>query len=254
MKLLLDIGNTRISMAEYDCATLSAPRHIAHAREWQQCLNALELPESLDSIWASSVCGPDAAAEVDKWMQQRFNTPVHWVRSQKKYMGLTCAYAQPERLGADRWLAMLAAWHKLKTGVIVVDVGTALTIDVIDDHGQHLGGLISPGVNTMQRSLVGQTHLPEASHFHASAMLGANTEACIANGTLNSAVGAIERVLSDYSGACAQKIVTGGEADWLASHLAGDWQLIPDLVLQGLAIFSDQEKMEPVAGIEPTTH
>ena len=85
-------------------------------------------------------------------------------------------------------------------------------------------------------------------------MLGANTEACIANGTLNSAVGAIERVLSDYSGACAQKIVTGGEADWLASHLAGDWQLIPDLVLQGLAIFSDQEKMEPVAGIEPTTH
>lgn len=83
--------------------------------------------------------------------------PVRLARSEKQLQGLHNGYHEPHALGVDRWMAMLAGWQYYQRGFCVVDAGTAITIDLVSDAGQHLGGFILPGMRLMQRALLGDT-------------------------------------------------------------------------------------------------
>src|SRR3546814_17254315 len=79
----------------------------------------------------------------------------NFARSSAGWHGLRNAYREPERLGVDRWLAMIAAWHTHRGAACIANAGTALTVDVIDAQGQHLGGIIAAGRAEQQSAILG---------------------------------------------------------------------------------------------------
>ena len=150
-------------------------------------------------------------------------------------LGLRNGYAEPLRLGADRWLAMIAAWADTPADCIVVDAGTALTVDAIGADGQHRGGIIAAGLQTSEKAVLGATRFPtRQTPLTVHAGLGLDTEACVRQGAMLSALGAIDRASAQLPG--ARRVITGGDAQVLHPHLGGDWKLRPCLVLEGLLL------------------
>jgi type III pantothenate kinase len=164
--------------------------------------------------------------------------------------GLANGYAEPARLGADRWAAMLAAWRRVRGAVCVVDAGTALTIDCIDENGRHQAGYLHPGVAAVTRALRASTGVrPGAPPRPAAPAAGGGTEPALAHGGLDTArcleaalglaqVGLVEGVWRRCQRAWPQArlLLTGGDAERLAGQLAGlPLEVLPHLVLEGLA-------------------
>ena len=226
--LLLDVGNTRLKWA------VSENGAIVHDGKPADALARLDLDDEPESIRVVSVAGPANELAINKTCLARWHRAAIHARSEAERDGLHNGYAQPQRLGADRWIAMLAAWHLSgRKAFVVADAGTALTVDVVDAHGQHLGGVIAAGLQTSEKAVLGATRFPTRdTPLVDHAGLGLDTEACVRQGAMLSVIGAIERataVLPD-----AARVLTGGDADRLHPHLAGDWKLQPDLVLAGL--------------------
>lgn len=157
--------------------------------------------------------------------------------------GISNAYQDAGKLGADRWATLIAAHHAGHGATCIVDCGTAITIDAINAQGEHLGGLILPGLATMRSALAGNTHaLPYTMDGVATNLvpLAQDTVKAITNGSLYAVVSAIDRIVADL---CAQleiesTIITGGDAEHLMPLLATQYQHEPQLVLQGLAIIA----------------
>lgn len=147
--------------------------------------------------------------------------------------GLRLAYQQPQRLGVDRWLAMLAVLERGRP-VLVIDAGTALTIDLVSADRQHLGGYILPGLRLMRRALVDDTFaLPPVSEpGHLAA--GHDTLECIANGSVLALVGAVENAIAQFSVAPQDVIWTGGDA--VALRALSRWPGVhnPQLIFEGM--------------------
>ncbi len=236
MKLLLDVGNTRLKWALADAAgigELSAVPHDGHPAH-----GVADLPgDAVTAIRVASVCGPAPDAELAAALAARFGVRPLFAATRAELDGLRIAYAEPERLGVDRWLAMLGAWCRLRRAFCLVSAGTALTFDAVDDQGRHLGGLIGPGLRAMVEATLGCTRfatldLPEAPE----PALGRDTEACVAGGALYAALGLIERAARD---APPTRLICGGDAARLKPMLTGHWQEQPDAVFQGLLRLPD---------------
>ncbi len=157
------------------------------------------------------------------------------VSAQAHAFGVTNAYRQPEKLGVDRWLALVAARQYYPLPACIVDCGTAITVDLLAAQGIHQGGFISPGLGLMRQALAqGTDALPFTDTRHALQPAD-STEAAIYSGTLLTAVGLIEHVLIKQP-ETIQLILTGGDAELIAEQLATPLVTDADLVLRGLAI------------------
>jgi type III pantothenate kinase len=160
--------------------------------------------------------------------------PLVWLRASDTLAGVINRYDCPEQLGADRWAALIGAHHLHGGASLVVNAGTATTMDAIDANGVFHGGLILPGLTLMLTSLANATaQLPAANGSHTA--LPRNTDDAIASGAIEATVGAIERmfkqVAAEPSASC---LLTGGAASELAPHLRIPLQQVDDLVLKGL--------------------
>ena len=245
MNLLLDIGNTRIKWATENEGNLTPGEPLPHdgklfkdiARPtWKE----LEAPSR---VIVSNVRGEDYAKSVHTWVRRRWKITPEFVRAESECCGVTNAYTAPARLGADRWVSMFAAVAEYTLPAIVVDCGTAITVDAIDANGKHYGGLIAPGLELMTSSLMqnapdvelGDDETPQAS------LLGHSTEAAVSGGVLYAAISMIERVVTDLRtelGGTATAIITGGDAQRILPLLSGQVQHDPDLILKGLAVYA----------------
>src|SRR5579872_6093882 len=159
MQLLVDIGNTRIKwallseeLAPYTSAEYSQKNLDTFFNEiW----NALQKPTH---VYVASVASQEINHHLEKWVTQNWQIPVKFMQSQATALGVTNGYEHPQELGIDRWLGMLAAYHLTEhQNVCVFDCGSAITADVITASGQHLGGLIFPGVFLLKNSLIKNT-------------------------------------------------------------------------------------------------
>ena len=154
-------------------------------------------------------------------------------RSEAARCGVTNHYLKPEKLGVDRWCALIGAHGLSRTAAIVVMAGTATTIDTLDADGNFLGGLILPGGDLMRRSLAADTAaLPFADGRHAD--YPRCTDDAIVTGCIEAQVGAIERAwqrLGNIDKAC---LLSGGNAASLAPHLGIRWRAVANLPLEGL--------------------
>jgi type III pantothenate kinase len=167
--------------------------------------------------------------------------PVDFAQVSMQRHGLKNAYANPQQMGVDRWVAMLAAWQQQRKAVCVVDAGSAVTVDFVDATGQHLGGYILPGLRLLQESLLGATagvrwaELPDDTSLQP----GNSTATCVYNGGHYLLAALLQRVKSDCEGYAIDHIIlTGGDAVGLQrqTHIG---QVQPALVLDGLRWLGD---------------
>lgn len=236
MKLLLDIGNSRIKWAWFD-GVLQPGGAVSHRDHGPSAaFDSIALPRRPDQIWAASVAGGELQKTAEAWARAA-GQPVHWARSEAAGHGVTNAYQLAEQLGVDRWLALIAGYRRAGGAALIIDAGTAITLDVVSAEGRHRGGLIAPGLTLQRLSLRQQTQL-RPGEPGSLGWLAADTNAAIGWGSLHAVVGLIERVRTgireDYGP--MRQYVTGGEAGALLPCLQGEWVHAPDLVLEGLAL------------------
>ena len=235
MMIAIDAGNTRIKWGVHNGAGWLAQGALPTCE-------ALGLAE-LSAHWpagalvvACNVAGTMVQESIRMALQNRFPAPL-WLRSSASACGVRNAYEQPERLGADRWAALIGARGQLVSDCLVVCAGTATTVDWLDASGEFRGGLILPGVDLMRASLARNTaQLPLAEGEFR--MAPRNTMDAIVSGCLNAQLGAIERMFSCFSGEPgALCLLTGGAAPHIAPHLNIPYRVSENLILDGLVRF-----------------
>lgn len=250
--LLIDIGNSRLKWGVLENGSIRRTGHISHQEIREHGLAALtsKLPRRVDAVFASNVAGASFATRLSGVVGMHCNVDIHFARTEHRACGVTNSYRQARRLGVDRWVAMIGAWKEIAAACLVVDAGTAVTIDALDDTGQHLGGQILPGVALMATSLAIQTSdIPiiqrRASGQQRGMEMFANTTAgAVGHGALNAVVGAVERaahVMRD-NGKAPTIILTGGDASRILRSLGGEPIHRPHLVLQGLATLLEKRQ------------
>ena len=243
--LLLDVGNSRLKWGVLDDGEIHRTGHISQQKIREQGLYVLttKLPRRVDVVRASNVAGTSFATRLSGVIGLHCNADVHFARNEKRGWGVSNSYRQPRWLGVDRWVAMIGAWAETQAACLIVDAGTAVTLDAIDDDGVHLGGQIIPGVETMLDALSSATSdIPpvKASSKPAAGeltMFGQSTAAAAREGAQNAVAGAVERAIRTLrsNGYDPTIILTGGGASRILGALEKTPLHRPNLVLHGLA-------------------
>jgi type III pantothenate kinase len=245
-RLLLDVGNSRLKWAFANAGStdVTASGAVEHGGDPVAALDRIVLPVELRGTvaWAANVTGAAHEAGLRQRARDRFDLDLRFATVPAEYLGLKVAYADPSRLGVDRWLQMLALWSDRNEAFAVASAGTALTFDAVDGGGQHLGGIIAPGLLTAQQAVLGATRFAASGpQDDFTAGLGTDTEACVRQGALHACAGLLERLGGRFGGAGARRILSGGDAQRLLAQLAPGWQLRADLVLSGLLVLAATE-------------
>lgn len=238
MPLFLDVGNTALKWR-----LRHADRCIegggAHARDWaaQIAAMAASIDGAIDRIYVASVAGKEQDAAIQALLEQQFPEPVSFYYSPSQGAGVLNSYRQPERLGVDRWLAMVEAWHRCGAS-IVIDCGSAITLDAISNDGRHQGGYIVPGLRMLEASLTGGTgSVRVETGVERQLGPGRSTTECVQNGVLRMSVSFITDAMVALQ-QCVQDtcsiFITGGDASTLRPYLPATIEYAPELVLDGL--------------------
>jgi len=248
MKLLVDIGNTRAKWAVLDHGELSRGGAAVHRQQqgagWLAGLESVEGP--FEAILVANVAGPVIAHVLGEWALARHGLRPDFVQASRAAAGIENSYEHPQALGADRWLSMIAAWRRVAGPVVCIAAGTAMTVDVLDVHGRHTGGLIVPGYDLMTDSLLGRTSdIAAAAALEAprpEGMLGRNTAAAIDLGARHALAALAERVtawVKQEGGIMPRVLLGGGDAQRIEPLLDLQVEFVPDLVLEGLAVLAE---------------
>ncbi|KLI99451.1 type III pantothenate kinase [Luteimonas sp. FCS-9] len=232
---LFDLGNTRLKYAPLHGEDVGPVAGTAHAAGGLDPSWIERLPERIDTAVIASVASPALRAVLLDALAAR-GARVEMARTLPVLDGLTVAYADPARFGVDRFLALLAARAQTREPVVVVGVGTALTIDLVDVDGRHLGGRIAPSPTLMREALQRRVaQLPATGGTFVE--FATDTEDALASGCEGAAAALVERSLVQAAarvGAAPGLLLHGGGMEGLRPHLP-QAQVRPDLVLAGLA-------------------
>ncbi len=254
--IAVDVGNSRIKLGLFDRAepsdVVAAPARILElpADGWDGSRLTAWLPAGpvWPEWWIASVNRP-AAARLMEWIARECRTPSgHPTPARLLGHGdlpLTIGIEHPERIGIDRLAGALAA-RQLRApsrAALIVDAGSAITVDCVSPDGLFLGGAILPGMELSSRALNQFTDLLPSvtfSEFSAPpAALGTSTVTAIRSGLYWGMVGAVrelaERLSADFSPP-PELFLTGGAAGHLAPHLQRPASVVPHLVLSGIAL------------------
>ena len=244
--LLVDVGNSRLKWAFAEGGKLEGQGSARYQLS--------TLAQTLDSDWphlarpdrvmVASVAGSVAQETLGTWVDAHWEVAAEFLVPCRASHGVTNAYTHPERLGADRWAALIAAHHRHEGPCCIVDCGTAITIDAVSGAGEHLGGLILPGLTMMRQALVENTQQIGPVARGNVSLLARNTEDGVTAGTLYTLVAAIDRIVADVAtelGTTVSRIATGGDAAMLLPLLTGSWQHEPEIVLSGLALLAEKQ-------------
>lgn len=220
--LLLDIGNTRIKAVFCQQNQLFALPDV------------LSLPAKPSAVYFASVA-TDARLTQLKLDLQLADIPWHQIRSEAKKEQLTNSYAKPETLGVDRWLAMLGAQqHYPDTELLVVDAGTALTIDHLSASGQHQGGWIVPGIHMQQKAVTNYTaRVFNRDQQQFQLAFAQDTASCLQNGVFAAILAVIRQ--ANQLMPHAKMLITGGDAAVLMPFLEDlPIEIEPLLIFRGM--------------------
>ena len=255
MNLFIDVGNTSIHWRLSSGLGKASPTvSLRHRHSWDTALTTLAttLGEThFSGVWVASVAGQAANDAIEKWSKEQFSLMPVFVRSQHKIGSIRNAYENPDQLGVDRWMALLAGHNYTQkekiSAALVVDAGTAMTIDAILNDGSHLGGNIIAGLELQQENLLKGTSGIHDSHGEVS-IWGANTASAVANGAFFALVGAVQVAYHELlkelpGGSDVMVLLSGGDAETLEQYFITQkefsYSVHNNLVLDGLEIYSD---------------
>jgi type III pantothenate kinase len=238
--LAIDVGNSRLKWglrgphgwitlgitSNSDIGTLSL-------RDWQN------LPRPMRVVGVN-VAGEAGRVRVEAQLARWRLTP-EWIVASEAACGVTNHYARPSQLGADRWVSLVAARRRSATtgadpcACVVVNAGTAVTIDSLDADGVFRGGLILPGMRLMLQALAENTSglKSEPGEFRE---FPDNTADALYSGAMQAVCGAIEqmRQLVDTDSARVRVYLAGGAAPEIGPHLNPPVEVVDNLVLEGV--------------------
>jgi type III pantothenate kinase len=256
MLLTIDAGNTRTKWAIFNLNG-EITRHGACVNNQ---LSDIDLsPESLGyaRVIISNVAGSTHAAQLEKALAL-YKRPVIWIKASHEACNVINGYAEAETLGTDRWASLIAAWNIKRAPCVVVNAGTAVTIDALDiqagsdQQGEFLGGMILPGLNLMQTSLgLGTAQLPikdatqDLNDNMPTDIFAKSTIQAIEAGAVHAITGAIEHMANALEAKCGRTpfiILSGGDASIIQSYLTdavtNPTVIVDNLVLKGLYLLS----------------
>lgn len=240
MRLLIDAGNTRIKLALADGEDWSPVESLSSLQAGDLIQRFAGLPD-VQQVWVSNVAGEEVGQHIRDACKARHWSP-QFIAAHAVQCGVRNGYEQPAQLGSDRWAALIAAWHRTGGACLVVNCGTATTIDALSAQGEFLGGLILPGVELMRRSLsVATAQLRSTDGEYAS--FPRNTADALFSGAIQASCGAIQRQYALLDDAAVPLLLSGGAAEQLRPHLRHlnlPLHIVDNLVLQGLLLIAQE--------------
>jgi type III pantothenate kinase len=251
MILVIDVGNTRLKWAWLTNTGLSDQQAVVHrdAKTGMWTTALFDSPQRPSRVLVSNVAGPEMAKTLAKLAKKTFHIEAEFITATQEYHGLTNGYLDPTLLGADRWLALIGAWTIAKGALCVVDAGTAVKVDSVDTRGQHLGGLIAPGIHMMREALMNKTSdiakAAAASTPSLAGVLANNTVGAVSRGAVFALAGMADRaaeIIEQSTGTVPRLFITGGDAGMVTGTMRNRGEIVPDLVLQGLAVIAAQPR------------
>lgn len=242
MNLLIDIGNSRLKWAVDDgdsmrvgrSATLDAPLETIAHRLWH------DLPRP-DRVVVSNVKGQATERALRAWGAERWNIEPVFVRPNRQSHGVASKYRDPGQLGSDRWAAVIGARSMEGAAVCVVDCGTAVTVDGVNDTGEFIGGVILPGLRLARECLSESTAGIDNVVAEEVGFPGESTQQAVHIGAVFAVVGGIERSITEFRQLLGDHMVvylTGGDAAQIGDRLSVTAIHHPELVLRGLAVIA----------------
>lgn len=236
--LAVDAGNTRIKWGIHDGRGWIASGAVP-TDEAATLAVAWRTTPGIHRAIASNVAGPGVAADLSAAIA-RAGVALQLVESQREQLGVANGYRDPGQLGSDRWAALIAAHRAERGHKLVVNVGTAMTVDALTADGQFLGGLIVPGPALMRRSLDrGTAGLRQTEGtFHD---FPRGTPDAITSGAVQACAGAIERMrdaMVERGTPPGRIILSGGAAAEIEAHLPLAFTRHENLVLDGLLLIA----------------
>lgn len=233
MKLLIDSGNTRVKFAlvNNDASIIRVDR----------CQAAKNLP-LVTRIICSAVSTHQDYVEILE-QAKLLNIDTYQVKTSASFLGIECGYPKPENLGVDRWLAVIGASQLYPDqDVVIVDAGTAMTVDLLTSSKKHLGGWILPGLQLMKRAITEKAPGVFAGEIEKAERIGTDTPSALHHGCLYGLLGAVEKAFLELQTlhpkrAAPTLVLTGGDATILSAYMALPHQVIDNLVFYGMREF-----------------
>lgn len=245
--LLVDAGNSRLKFSCINAAgEMPATQAYAYAKRpaLEVFAGLLDEYPQLERLTLVHVLTPVFEDAVQAMCRQRAIS-LHCVRSLAQGYGVTSGYRNPAALGADRFVGLVAAHHQfVGRACLVIDCGTAVTVDAMDAHGRHQGGLILPGLQLAADALLARAQKRMPCTWDAPAVFAADTAEAVGGGCLFGLAGAIEGICERMQASLPVtplRLLTGGDAERLHPHLRGEYRLCPELLMQGLQVITEQE-------------
>lgn len=241
MNWLIDLGNTRLKCAPWQAdGRAGAVRAFDHAQGLAEVMPALGDAAPGDRVWLASVAKAQLSEALCAALQAR-GFAVHRARTLPHCRRLRIAYAAPERLGVDRFLALLAASERDDGPHLIVSVGSAMTVDLLARDGRHHGGLIAATPTHLRRALAESFPVLDLP-LGVCLDFAADTADAVASGAQAMALGLVERCLRQAQarlGETPTVLLTGGGAEALRGLEAARVVAAPSLVLDGLAVLAN---------------
>ena len=237
--LLVDVGNTRI--------------------KWRVNGEPMQHGESLDACFAAwsrygirtvglaATGKQDIVHKIQAHVNRTFpQSTVHVFHSEKRFRSLVNSYSDPDSMGVDRWMALIAAHENYPGNCLIFDAGSALTVDCLRKDGHHLGGWIVPGLSMMRKALLTRTARVRDAAQDSTVPFGASTGTAVSIGTRNALVATCKCALDQANRLVSVDhiLLAGGDCDVLRAefeNLSHPSVLVrPELVLDGLALGLDK--------------
>lgn len=241
--LALNAGNSRLAMGVFVAGQLQYVQRIAHT-------NKMDWPGAIAQAWerikgrenaavAGASVNPSLVEGLEHVVQQATQAHVEWI-GRGIDLPIKVLTDEPNQTGVDRILNIAAAYEQMGKACVVVDAGTAVTVDCCSDKGEFLGGAIAPGVQMMLDAMHEKTAaLPPVDFSVPTEVFGRNTTQAMLHGVYNAMRGMTKELVENYAtelGFWPDVIATGGDA----ARLFEGWELIhaisPDLTLYGIAL------------------
>jgi type III pantothenate kinase len=241
VRLLIDLGHTRLKWA------WAGDGRVQRGGAADSHGDLLKVPEALarqaggppEQIGVAAVARAPQTPELLHRLQRLLGTVPTLLTTTPRCGRVICGYDHPSSLGVDRWAAVIGAWRRAPgRAAVVVDAGSALTMDILAADGRHLGGSIAPGLALARAAFYSRTGRTEQAGQADRAGFARNTGDAVASGTLLGMAGAVEAVWRRYASSVPQPLlwVTGGDANELSGALDVAHDVVPDLVFEGMDV------------------
>jgi type III pantothenate kinase len=241
--MVLNVGNTRLAIGIFAGGKLEYVTRVPHERksDWAGVIGEAwgKIKDTEKPAVAGTSVNPPLIESLEHVVGEVTGTAVQWVGRQID-LPMTVLTEKPKETGVDRIVNMAAAFEQMGKGCVVVDAGTAITVDCCNDAGEFLGGAIAPGVKMSLDALHEKTaKLPRVDFTRPAAVFGKSTASAISAGIYYAARGFVREAVENYAselGYWPDVIATGGDA----KELFEGWEVIhavsPDLTLYGTAL------------------